>query len=314
MIEVERLTKLYGPVPALREVSFRVEQGELVGFLGPNGAGKTTMLRILTCFIPPTSGLARVAGLDCREHPLEVRAKIGYLPETISLYADMTVRRFLAFAASAKGVPRSGHRHEVERVIERCSIEEVEGRIIGHLSKGYRQRLGIAQALINNPPILILDEPTIGLDPAQIVEIRTLIKELAGERTIILSSHILPEVSQICQRILVINRGQIVATDTPANLTSQLRRTLQIGLQIEGPDGEIREELAAVKGVLRVQPGDGPISYLVETDRHKDLRPELARRVVARGWQLRELRTQEVSLEEIFMELVTEEGAREEIK
>jgi len=314
VIEVERLTKLYGPVPALREVSFRVEQGELVGFLGPNGAGKTTMLRILTCFIPPTSGLARVAGLDCREHPLEVRAKIGYLPETISLYADMTVRRFLAFAASAKGVPRSGHRHEVERVIERCSIEEVEGRIIGHLSKGYRQRLGIAQALINNPPILILDEPTIGLDPAQIVEIRTLIKELAGERTIILSSHILPEVSQICQRILVINRGQIVATDTPANLTSQLRRTLQIGLQIEGPDGEIREELAAVKGVLRVQPGDGPISYLVETDRHKDLRPELARRVVARGWQLRELRTQEVSLEEIFMELVTEEGAREEIK
>ena len=314
MIEVERLTKLYGHLPALREVSFRVEQGEIVGFLGPNGAGKTTTLRILTCFIPPTSGFARIAGLDCREHPLEVRAKIGYLPETISLYSDMTVRRFLAFAASAKGVPRSRRGHELERVMARCSIKEVESRIIGHLSKGYRQRLGIAQALINDPPILILDEPTIGLDPAQIVEIRTLIKELAGECTIILSSHILPEVSQICQRILVINRGQIVATDTPANLTGQLRRTLQLRLQIEGPDAEIREELVAVKGVLRVQPGDGPSSFLVETDRHEDLRPELARRVVARGWQLRELRTQELSLEEIFMELVTEEGAREETK
>jgi ABC-2 type transport system ATP-binding protein len=314
VIEVERLTKLYGPLPALREVSFRVGQGEIVGFLGPNGAGKTTTLRILTCFIPPTSGFARVAGLDCREQPLEVRAKIGYLPETVSLYSDMTVRRFLVFAASAKGVSRSRRSHEVERVMARCSIKEVESRIIGHLSKGYRQRLGIAQALINDPPILILDEPTIGLDPAQIVEIRTLIKELAGERTIILSSHILPEVSQICQRILVINRGQIVATDTPANLTSQLRRTLQIRLQIEGPEAEVREELVAVEGVLRVQPGDGPASYLVETDRHEDLRPELARRVVARGWQLRELRTQELSLEEIFMELVTEEGAREETK
>jgi ABC-2 type transport system ATP-binding protein len=314
VIEVQRLTKLYGPLPALREVSFRVGQGEIVGFLGPNGAGKTTTLRILTCFIPPTSGFARIAGLDCREHPLEVRAKIGYLPETVSLYSDMTVRRFLAFAASAKGVPRSRRSHEVERVMARCSINEVESRIIGHLSKGYRQRLGIAQALMNDPPILILDEPTIGLDPAQIVEIRTLIKELAGERTIILSSHILPEVSQICQRILVINRGEIVATDTPANLTNQLRQTLQIRLQIEGPEAEIREELVAVDGVLRVQPGDGPASYLVETERREDLRPELARRVVARGWQLRELRTQELSLEEIFMELVTEEGAREEMK
>ena len=314
VIEVEQLTKLYGPLPALREVSFRVEQGEIVGFLGPNGAGKTTALRILTCFIPPTSGFARIAGLDCREHPLEVRAKVGYLPENISLYSDMTVRRFLAFAASAKGVPRSSRSAEVERVMERCSIMEVESRIIGHLSKGYRQRLGIAQALLNDPPILIFDEPTIGLDPAQIVEIRSLVKELGGERTIILSSHILPEVSQICQRVLVINRGQIVATDTPANLTSQLRRTQQVRIQVEGPSAEIREEFAALKGVLRVQPGDEPGTYLVETDRHEDLRPELARRVVARGWQLRELRTQEVSLEEIFMELVTEEGPREEMK
>jgi ABC-2 type transport system ATP-binding protein len=314
VIEVEQLTKLYGPLPALREVSFRVKQGEILGFLGPNGAGKTTTLRILTCFIPPTSGFARIAGLDCQEHPLEVRAKIGYLPENVSLYSDMTVRRFLVFAASAKAVPRSRRSAEVERVMERCSITEVESRIIGHLSKGYRQRLGIAQALLNDPPILILDEPTIGLDPAQIVEIRALIKELGGERTIILSSHILPEVSQICQRILVINRGQIVATDTAAHLTSQLRRTQQVRIQVEGPSAEIKEEFTGIAGVLQVQPGDGPGSYLVETDRHKDLRPELARRVVARGWQLRELRTQEVSLEEIFMELVTEEGAREEME
>lgn len=314
VIEVEHLTKFYGSVPALRQVNFRVERGEIVGFLGPNGAGKTTTLRILTCFIPPTSGTARIGGLDCQQHPLEVRAKIGYLPENISLYSDMTVRRFLAFAAAVKGVPRSRRCPEVERVMEKCSITEVERRIIGHLSKGYRQRLGIAQALLNDPPILILDEPTIGLDPAQIVEIRTLIKELGGERTIILSSHILPEVSQICQRILIINRGQIVATDTPANLTSQLRRSLQVRLQVDGPRPEIKEMLAGVEGVLQVEPGDGAGSFIVETDRGVDLRPELARRVVERGWQLRELRTQDVSLEEIFMQVVTEEESREEMQ
>jgi len=314
MIEIKNISMNYGSTQALDNVSFSVEEEGILGLLGPNGAGKSTLMKILTTFICPSQGSAKIGGYDILQNPLQVREMVGYLPENVSLYPDMTVQRFLAFAASAKGVARSRRSQEVERVVERCSIKEVQSRIIGHLSKGYRQRLGIAQALINDPPILILDEPTIGLDPAQIVEIRTLIQELAGERTIILSSHILPEVSQICQRILVINRGQIVATDTPANLTSQLRRTLQVSLQIEGPDAEIREELAAVEGVLRVQPGDGPASYLVETDRHGDLRPELARRVVGRGWQLRELRTREVSLEEIFMELVTEEGAREEMK
>ncbi len=232
MIEVDNLTKLYGSLVALRQVNFRVEQGEIVGFLGPNGAGKTTALRIITCFMPPTSGTARVAGLDCQQNSLEVRAKIGYLPENVPLYQDMTTRRFLAFAAAAKGVSRLRKPQEVERVMEVCAVTPVAERIIGNLSKGYRQRIGIAQALLNDPPILILDEPTIGLDPTQIVEIRSLIKELGAERTIILSSHILPEVSQICQRILIINHGQIVATDTPANLTAQLQRNLQVYLEV----------------------------------------------------------------------------------
>lgn len=312
MIEVENLTKFYGTVPALRQVSFTVDQGEIVGFLGPNGAGKTTALRILTCFMPPTSGTARVAGLDCQQHSLEVRAKIGYLPENVPLYMDMTALRFLAFAAAAKGVPRSRQRQEIERVMEVCAITSVADRIIGHLSRGYRQRLGIAQALLNHPPILILDEPTIGLDPTQIVEIRALIKQLGTERTIILSSHILPEVSQICQRIMIINKGQIVATDTPANLTAQLQRNLRVYLEVAGPENEVIDNLSGMAGVLDVKPTDGPGTYVIETVRGEDLRPELARTVVEHGWHLRELKLQDLSLEDIFMQLVTDEEPREE--
>ena len=312
MIEVESLTKLYGPVPALRHVSFSVDQGEIVGFLGPNGAGKTTTLRILTCFMPPTSGVARVAGLDCQQNSLQVRSKIGYLPENVPLYSEMTTRRFLEFAATAKGVTRSRRRQEIERVMEICAITSVAGRIIGHLSKGYRQRIGIAQALLNDPPILILDEPTIGLDPTQIVEIRALIKELGSERTIILSSHILPEVSQICHRILIINNGQIVATDTPANLTTQLQQNLQVYLEVDGPSSEVLGKIGALAGVLSVKPTNNESAYLVESKRGQDVRPELARTVVEQGWLLRELRCQDLSLEEIFMQLVTDEEPREE--
>ena len=312
MIEAENLTKFYGSLAALRQVSFTVDQGEIVGFLGPNGAGKTTALRILTCFMPPTSGTARVAGLDCQQHSLEVRSKIGYLPENVPLYLDMTTRRFLSFAAAAKGVPRSGIRREIDRVMEICAVTSVADRIIAHLSKGYRQRIGIAQALLNDPPILVLDEPTIGLDPAQIVEIRTLIKELGPERTIILSSHILPEVSQICQRILIINNGQIVATDTPANLTTQLQRNLQVYLEVEGPESEVMEKIHGVAGVLTVKPANGESSYLIETMRGQDLRAELARTVVEQGWHLRELKLQDLSLEDIFMQLVTDEESGEE--
>ena len=313
MIEVENLTKLYGSLVALRQVNFRVDAGEVVGFLGPNGAGKTTALRILTCFMRPTSGTARVAGLDCQQHSLEVRAKIGYLPENVPLYPDMTVRRFLAFAAGAKGIPRSGIRQETERVQEVCSLTPVAHRIIGHLSKGFRQRIGIAQALLNDPPILIFDEPTIGLDPTQIVEIRSLIKRLGRERTIILSSHILPEVSQICQRILIINNGQIVATDTPANLTTQLQRNLQVYLEVEGSRSSVMKDLATMPGVLDVKSSGGTDAYLIETTRGEDLRPALARMVVENGWQLRELRLQDLSLEEIFMQLVTDEEAKPDI-
>jgi ABC-2 type transport system ATP-binding protein len=262
--------------------------------------------------MPPTSGTARVAGLDCQQNSLEVRAKIGYLPENLPLYSDMTARRFLAFAAAAKGIPRSRCRQEIHRVMEACSIAPVAERIIGHLSRGYRQRVGLAQALLNEPPILILDEPTIGLDPTQIVEIRSLIKQLGTERTIILSSHILPEVSQICQRILIINKGQIVATDTAANLTAQLQRCLRVHLEVEGPHLEVMETLGKVKGVQEVRPDNGTGYYLVETERDVDLRPELARTIVGRGWQLRELRLQDLSLEEIFMQLVTHEETGEE--
>ncbi|MFP3870652.1 MAG: ABC transporter ATP-binding protein [Syntrophobacteria bacterium] len=311
VIEVENLTKFYGSLPALRQVSFTVEPGEVVGFLGPNGAGKTTALRILTCFMPPTSGTARVAGLDCQEQSLEVRSRIGYLPESVPLYSDMTVRRFLAYAAGAKGVSRSRCTKEVDRVVEVCALSPVAHRIIAHLSKGFRQRLGIAQALLNDPPILILDEPTLGLDPTQIVEVRSLIKQLGSERTIILSSHILPEVSQICQRILIINKGQIIATDTAANLTAQLQQNQQVRLEVDGPGHEIRETIGAMEGVMNIMPGNGSASYLVETVRGRDLRPELARTIVSHGWQLRELRLQDLSLEEIFLELVTDEQLKE---
>jgi ABC-2 type transport system ATP-binding protein len=311
MIEVENLTKLYGSVVALRQVSFKVDQGEVVGFLGPNGAGKTTALRILTCFMPPTSGTARVAGLDCQEHSLEVRARIGYLPENVPLYLDMTTRRFLSFASAAKGVDRSRIHKEIDRVMEVCGIHSVAQRIIAHLSKGFRQRIGIAQALINDPAILVLDEPTIGLDPFQIVEIRALIKELGTERTIILSSHILPEVSQICQRILIINNGQIVATDTPANLTAQLQHNQQIYVEVEGPRSEVMDTLRTTPGVLTVEPANGEFAYMIESVRGADCRPELARAVVENGWQLRELKTQDLTLEDIFMQLVTEEPKEE---
>jgi ABC-2 type transport system ATP-binding protein len=307
VIEVENLTKLYGSLVALRQVNFKVESGEIVGFLGPNGAGKTTALRILTCFMPPSSGTAQVAGLDCQQHALEVRAKIGYLPENVPLYMDMTVSRFLAFAAAAKGVSRSRIRQEIDRVTEICSLSSAASRIIGHLSKGFRQRVGLAQALLNDPPILILDEPTIGLDPSQIVEIRTLIKQLGQERTIILSSHILPEVSQICQRIMIINRGQIVATDTPANLTTQLQRNLQVYLEVDGPESKVMGSIGAMAGVLDIRPANGAGCYLIETRRGQDLRPDLARKVVEEDWQLREMRLQDLSLEDIFMQLVTDE-------
>jgi ABC-2 type transport system ATP-binding protein len=313
MIEAEGLTKFYGPLPAIRDVSFRVERGEVVGFLGPNGAGKSTTMRILTCFMPPTTGVAKVDGQECLANSLEVRRKIGYLPENVPLYGELTVRRLLRFAAGVKGVAAKQQEPEVQRVIGICGLEKVANRIIGHLSKGFRQRVGLAHALLNNPPVLILDEPTIGLDPTQIVEIRRLIKELREDHTVLLSSHILPEVAQICQRVLIINNGQVIATDSPANLTSQLQKSAHVQVQVRGDLPALVPALEAINGVQQVTfaPDDRGMLF-IETDRSMDLRPEIARTVVARGDELLELKLVDLSLEEIFMQLVTEEPSQEE--
>jgi ABC-2 type transport system ATP-binding protein len=315
MIEAEGLTKYYGPLPAIRDVSFKVERGEVVGFLGPNGAGKSTTIRILTCYMPPTAGVARIDGFDCFDQSLEVRSRIGYLPESVPLYGEMTVTGFLRFAGGAKGIEAKKLTVEVGRVIAVCGLENTAHRIIGHLSKGFRQRVGLAQALLNNPSVLVLDEPTIGLDPAHIIEIRRLIQELREEHTILLSSHILPEVAQICQRVLIINKGRIVATDTPANLTSQLQKSSQIQLQVRGQANELAQALENLRGVQRVSFADTDHERLfVETDRSGDVRADIARLVVAKGIDLLELRLVDLSLEDIFMQLVTEEPSREDIQ
>jgi ABC-2 type transport system ATP-binding protein len=313
MIEAEGLTKFYGSMAAIRDVTFRIDQGEVVGFLGPNGAGKSTTIRILTCYMPPTAGSAKIDGLDCFEKSLEVRNRIGYLPENVPLYSEMSVDRFLAFAAEAKGVEARKRGKEVARVVDVCGLEKVSHRIIGHLSKGFRQRVGLAQALVNNPPILILDEPTIGLDPGQIIEIRHLILNLREKHTILLSSHILPEVAQICQRVMIINKGQIVATDSPADLTSRLQKSALVVIEVRGSSDDLASGLKQLDGVQNVTADDDNHNrMMVETDRSRDLRPEIARLVVAKGVDLLELKPVDLSLEDIFMQLVTEETTLEE--
>jgi len=312
MIEAEGLTKFYGPIGAIRNVSFQIDKGEVVGFLGPNGAGKSTTIRILTCFMPPSSGSARVEGLDVIEKSLQIRQKIGYLPESVPLYKDLTVRRFLRFAASSKGVEAKRMNAEVSRVISACGLEKNGDRIIQNLSKGFRQRVGLAQALLNDPSVLILDEPTIGLDPAHIIEIRRLIQDLRGDRTILLSSHILPEVAQLCQRVIIINKGEIVATDSPANLTSQLQKTVKIVLELSGPVQEFAQAIENMTGVEKVSlVSNGTSRFVIETDPSKDIRPEIAAMAVQKGCGLLELKKMQLSLEDIFMQLVTEEPSEE---
>jgi len=310
MIEVEGLTKVYGNKAAIDNLTFTVQKGEVVGFLGPNGAGKTTTMRVLSCYMPPTSGTARVGGYDIRTQALDVRRRIGYLPEHVPLYTDLTVTQYLNFVAEAKGLSRLTRRQRVGEAIERCLLQDARGRIIGKLSKGYRQRVGLAQALLGDPPILILDEPTIGLDPKQIIEIRSLIRDMQGERTVILSTHILPEVSMVCQRVIIINEGRIVAVDTPETLTRRLQRSTQVLLQIDGPPDQVTVRLREAPGVLQVVMKDGAGAlrrYLVETDKDRDLRQELARVVCSSGWGLLELRPVDMSLEDVFIRLVTEE-------
>ena len=311
MIEVQDLTKYYGPQLAVSRLDFQVAAGEIVGFLGPNGAGKTTTLKILAGFLAPSAGTARINGYDCVTDSLAVRRSLGYVPENVAIYPDLTVTQFLRFAARAKGVAAKAETGEVDRVVAACGLEEVRGKMVAALSKGFRQRLGLAQALINQPPVLIMDEPTIGLDPSQIVEIRQLIKNLEGAHTVMLSSHILPEVSQLCHRVIIINRGQIVASDTPENLSRQLGQGSRVLMMVAGPTDQVAAALTAVSGVNRVlSQGEG--NYLVEAGHGVELRPQLARVVVERGWQLLELKSQEFTLEEVFINLVTEETTEEQ--
>ena len=306
-IVVENLTKTYGPYEALHDVSFDVQKGEILGFLGPNGAGKTTTLRILTGYMPPSSGSARVAGYDVFDDSLQVRKRIGYLPETVPLYTEMTVWDYLDFAARLRNVPKRDD--AIERVLEMTNIGEKADSLIGKLSKGQRQRVGIAQALVHDPEVLILDEPTIGLDPLQIIEIRKLIKSLAGNHTVLLSSHILPEVSQTCSRILIINQGKIVAEDTPDKLANRVRGAEHIHLQVVKPAPEIPAELEKVKGVLSVKAQEVQGVYEIETTQGTDRRAEIAQAVVQRGWGLLELRPVSLSLEDVFLKLTTTEEA-----
>ena len=315
MIEVERLTKYYGRLAAIKDVSFRVESGEIVGFLGPNGAGKTTTMRILTCFSPASSGKATILGMDALDDSLKIRSRLGYLPENVPLYEWMRVRAYLEFVARAKGVSSEIRRDEVDRVAESVGVSQVMGMLLRHLSRGFRQRVGLAQALIGNPPILILDEPTIGLDPKQIWEIRRLIKGFSRNRTVILSTHILPEVSEICDRVIIINKGTIIAEDTPANLIRSYGKFSRCQLEVAAPEGEVKQLLSGFDGVNSVKltsgPEEGRVSALIEASSRPDLCPALARAVTNKGWDLFELRRLHASLEDVFIDLVTEEADEE---
>ncbi len=313
MIEVEHLTKRYGTVAAVQDVSFQVHKGEILGFLGPNGAGKTTTMRVLTGYMPATDGRVIVAGHDVFEQPVAAKRHIGYLPETPPLYPDMTVREYLQFVAKIKGVPAGERKARVEQVMTRTWVADMAGRACGKLSKGYKQRVGLAQALIHNPDVLILDEPTAGLDPKQIIETRRLIKELAGDHTIILSTHILPEVSQTCDRVVIINKGRVVAVDTPANLTGRLRGAETMFVQVDAARAsDAAAALSKVPGVVRVSPDDGVAgAFEVESETGRDVRRELAKAVVLGGHDLLELRPTRVSLEDIFLSLTTEEQPEE---
>jgi ABC-2 type transport system ATP-binding protein len=312
VIEVQNLTKRYGPVTAVDDVSFKVERGEILGFLGPNGAGKTTTMRVLTGYMPPTEGKVIVAGYDVFQQPLEAKRRTGYLPETPPLYPDMKVRDYLAFVAKIKGVPRAERKERIVAVMERTRIDDVGHRLCSKLSKGYRQRVGLAQALLHNPEVLILDEPTAGLDPKQIIETRELIKNLAGDHTVILSTHILPEVSQTCQRVVIINKGHVVAVDTPDNLTSRLRGSETLYVQVDGIGADVQRTLEQIAGVTRVTKSDtrgAATGFEVDSETGRDVRREIASSVVARGWGLLELRPMRMSLEEIFLHLTTDESA-----
>ncbi len=317
MIEVKSLTKSYGNVNALDGITFSAQKGEILGFLGPNGAGKTTTMRIITCFMPASSGKAMVAGFDCMEEPMEVKRRIGYLPESAPIYRELKVAEFLDFVGRVRDLKGALKVKKIAEVMEQTGISDVQAKLISTLSKGYRQRVGLAQALLSEPPVLILDEPTEGLDPKQIVEIREVIKNLAvGNRTVILSSHILPEVSKLCDRVVIINKGKIVAEDSPSNLASKNQGNLSIELCLQGDIDELRNFLQSTRGLLAVRTVDPshPTEhrFVVEVDKGIDIRRELSTAIVDKGFGLLEMKLKKLSLEDVFVNLVTKEKAEEE--
>ena len=313
MITVSELTKRYARNTAVDGISFEVEKGSIVGFLGPNGAGKTTTMRMLTCFLPPTSGTATVAGFDVLEAPMEVKKRIGYLPEAPPLYQEMRTGEYLTFVGKLKGLAGTELRQRVDTVCERCAVADVKNKLLGKLSKGYRQRVGLAQAIIHNPEVLILDEPTAGLDPKQINETRDLSKSLAGNHTIILSTHILPEVEQTCQKVIIINKGKLVATDSVSNLRGRARGAESVLVEVGARNGNLDSaaalrKLENVNGVKRVvlkEKRDDRTVFEIESHKNQFTRGDVARAVVEAGWDLNELRPASVSLEEIFLKLTT---------
>jgi len=307
MIDVQQITKRYGQHTAIDRVTFSVAKGEVLAFLGPNGAGKTTTMRILTCFMPPTEGRATVAGYDCLEQSMDVKRRIGYLPETPPVYQELTVQEYLRFVGRLRGLAGAVLTTAMSREIERLGLGSVQHRLIGNLSRGYRQRVGLAQALIHDPPVLILDEPTVGHDPKQIIEIRELIKSLAGSHSVILSTHILPEATAVCQRVVIISGGRIVAEDTPDRLSTRLRHSEKIALTLTRPPGDVEARLRQVDGVLDVH-GNGPAGhFLLESHLGKDIREDIARLAVTNNWGLIELKLISMTLEDVFLKLTRHE-------
>lgn len=312
VIDVHNITKRYGHHTAIDRVTFSVAKGEVLAFLGPNGAGKTTTMRILTCFMPATEGTARVAGFDCADQPLEVKRQIGYLPETPPVYQELTVAEYLTFVGRLRGITGPKLSSALDQSIGRLELGSVRHRLIGNLSRGYRQRVGLAQALLHDPPVLILDEPTVGLDPKQIIEIRELIKSLAGSHSVILSTHILPEATAVCQRVVIINKGRIVAEDTPEQLSARLRQSEKVSITLKACPADCEMKLRAIPGVLNVFPGQAGGSFLLECELGRDLRDEIARVAVLSQWGLLELRTVSMTLEDVFLQLTRHEDHHSE--
>ncbi len=312
MIEVKDLTRYYGETRAIHNVSFKVEKGEVLGLLGPNAAGKTTAMRIITCYMPPTSGSAAVSGFDIWKDPIEIKRRIGYMPENPPLYNDMRVSEYLHFVCKIKEVPKDKVKGAIDSVVQKASLSSVYNQVIGSLSKGFKQRTGLAQALLNDPEVLILDEPTVGLDPRQIIEIRELIKSLGGDHTVILSTHILPEVEMTCERVVIINEGEVVAQDTPGNLTKRLKGKDRIVVELDGDEKAAEDvfgKFSQITGKQKAKAANNHFRYILETT--EDIRRDLAQAVVNKNIGLYELRAESYSLEDIFLHLTTKE---EEVK